>query len=250
MAAPTVTAPILTGAPRPVRVALTTPHAIYLATDDADTPALCLADPIAVRVPCALVLGGPLPALDTAAGQVGQGVLTLGSHTFRVARWWRPPRPRRVTAAARAALRSRVPATSTRLDPETLIGRGPGLTPLGDDILAGALVTLAALDSPEFGPLAGRVRAGAPGRTTFVSQALLHHATRGECIPELAALLTATDPEPALDTLLRVGGTSGTGLARGALAALSPDTVPSGAATSGTGRPGGSVLSGRWEASA
>jgi hypothetical protein len=234
MAAPTASAPALTGAPRPVRVALTTPHAIYLATDDPDTPALCLADPVAVRVPCALVLAGRLPTLDAAFGQVGHGVLTVGSHTFRVARWWRAPRPRGVTAAARAALRSRVPAEPTPLAPETLIGRGPGLTPLGDDILAGALVTLAALDSPAFGALAARVRAVAPGRTTFVSQALLHHATRGECIPELAALLTAADPHPALDELLAVGGSSGTGLARGALAALSEAPVRAGAGAEAT----------------
>jgi hypothetical protein len=188
---------------------------------------VCLADPVAVRVPCALILDRPLPRLDAATGQIGHGTVTVGSFAATVGRWWRPPRPRGVTAAARAALQSRVPAFDAPLDPETLIGRGPGLTPLGDDILSGALVTYAALGSPAFGPLAARVRRHTPGRTTFVSEALLHHAIRGECIPELHALLTAGDPDPALDALLAVGDTSGTGLAQGALAALvSEEAVP------------------------
>jgi hypothetical protein len=100
-----------------------------------------------------------------------------------------------------------------------LLGRGPGLTPLGDDMLAGVLVTLGALGAPAFGRLGAAVRALAPGRTTLVSAALLRHAVRGECVPELAALLTG-DPGGAAGTaLLRVGATSGTGLAAGVLAA-------------------------------
>lgn len=222
MAASSVTASLLTGPRRPVELVAATAQAAYLATGDPDLPALCLCADTAVRVPCALVLGGPLPALDAASGHVGAGTLTLGSFTAHVARWWRPPRPRGVTAAALAALRFRVPAEPDPLDVAHLLGRGPGLTPLGDDILAGALVTLHALGSPRFTPLAAAVRATAPGRTTFVSEALLHHAARGECVPELNAVLTGTDPGPAVEALLRVGASSGAGLARGVLAAVAP----------------------------
>jgi hypothetical protein len=97
-----------------------------------------------------------------------------------------------------------------------LLGRGPGLTPLGDDLLAGLLVTLSACGSAAFEPAAAAVRAHAPARTTFVSAALLHHAARGECVPELAAFL---DGGP-VEALLRVGDTSGAGLAHGVLAGL------------------------------
>jgi hypothetical protein len=102
-----------------------------------------------------------------------------------------------------------------------LLGRGPGLTPLGDDVLAGLLVTLVALGAPASHRLAATVGAHAPARTTFVSAALLHHAARGECVPELAAVLDGG----GVDALLRVGHASGAGLLRGvhaALAATSP----------------------------
>ncbi len=74
-----------------------------------------------------------------------------------------------------------------------LLGRGPGLTPSGDDLLAGYLAGSAA-----FGLDAAALRqaiAGlASGRTTALSAALLWHAARGECIDELvglAAVLTS-----------------------------------------------------------
>jgi len=105
---------------------------------------------------------------------------------------------------------------------DALVGRGPGLTPLGDDLLAGALVALRALGSPRAEPLAAAVTELAP-RTTVVSAALLRHAARGECVPELAAVL-APDPG-AVDGLLGVGHSSGTGLAAGVLAALTAHGV-------------------------
>jgi hypothetical protein len=236
LAASAAVAALVTGPRRPVEVVAATPQAIYLATGDPKLPALCLATPDAVRVPCALVT--PVLPGDAADGTVGLGALVLGSFTGRVARWWRPPRPRGLTAARLRAvavqLASRVPvkpdpaAEAAREDlirglttggPLTgpvhrLLGRGPGLTPLGDDVLAGALVTLGALGDPGFARLGAVVDALAPARTTFVSAALLRHAARGECVPELAAVLDGGSP----DALLRVGHTSGAGLALGVLA--------------------------------
>jgi hypothetical protein len=105
-----------------------------------------------------------------------------------------------------------------------LLGRGPGLTPTGDDVLAGALVCLSALGAPAAGPLAAAVNAAAPGATTTVSAALLRHATRGECIPQLADLLAAMAAGPAqpraAGALLAVGHCSGAGLLHGVLVAL------------------------------
>ena len=67
--------------------------------------------------------------------------------------------------------------------------------------------------------LASEVDALAPTRTTFVSAALLKHAGRGECVPELAAVLAAPSRE-TFDALLRVGHSSGRGLALGVFTAL------------------------------
>jgi hypothetical protein len=245
LAASAAVTALVTGPRRPVEVVAATARAIYLATGDPELPALCLATPDAVRVPCALVT--PVLPDGSTHGTVGDGTLVLGSYTGRVARWWRPPRPRGLTAARLRAvavqLASRVPV---KLDPAAeaaredlargvcsrnlircLLGRGPGLTPLGDDVLAGALVTLAALGDPGFAPLAAEVDALAPTRTTFVSAALLRHAARGECVPELAAVLSGDPP----DALLRVGHTSGAGMAMGILTVHDrhsfPEVVPS-----------------------
>jgi hypothetical protein len=104
-----------------------------------------------------------------------------------------------------------------------LLGSGPGLTPSGDDVLAGFLAGAAA-----FGLNAAALREAtavlAPARTTALSAALLWHAARGECIDELAAVaavLTSqgrNGPEQAgraISRLLSVGHTSGAALALG-----------------------------------
>jgi Protein of unknown function (DUF2877) len=219
MAASTALSAVLTGPPRPVTVVGSTARAWYLRADG--LPAFCLATPDAVRVPCALLVPA-LPAVPDTTGTVGDGSLRLGCAEYKVARWWRPPRPRGLSAATLAAvavtLASRVPAPPP-LAVDRLLGAGPGLTPYGDDVLAGALVTLAATGSPRRRPLARRVRALAPTRTTAVSAALLWHAARGECVPELADLLAAPDDGARADALLRVGHSSGAGLAQGVLAA-------------------------------
>lgn len=252
MAASAAVAPLLTGPPQRVEVAAVTSQAVYLTARGAG---LCLATPAAVRLPCALVMRR-LPVLAVgASGTVGRGGLTVGGWSGRVGRWWRPGRPTGLATAsparlaelagvlaARTAVLDRwmdmpnlVPALAHALSgrgpgptpPEddlvpALVGRGPGLTPLGDDLLAGALVTLRALGSPRAEPLAAAVIELAP-RTTVVSAILLRHAARGECGPELAAVL-APDPD-AVDGLLGVGHSSGTGLAGGVLAALTAHGV-------------------------
>jgi hypothetical protein len=88
-------------------------------------------------------------------------------------------------------------------DPIALAGRGPGLTPAGDDLLAGyaaGLVLFAGrVDEAQ------RIVESAVPRTTLLSATLLRHAARGE-LPEPAhALLEDGDPWP----LLGFGHTSG-----------------------------------------
>ena len=108
-----------------------------------------------------------------------------------------------------------------------LLGSGPGLTPSGDDMLAGFLVGAAA-----FGIDAAALREAtavlAPARTTALSAALLWHAARGECIDELASLAVVLTSQGrcrpdeagrAVSRLLSVGHTSGAALALGLVTA-------------------------------
>jgi hypothetical protein len=103
-----------------------------------------------------------------------------------------------------------------------LLGRGPGLTPSGDDLVAGFLVGAHAfgLDVPD---LRRAMLERAAARTTALSAALLWHAARGECIgqvADLAAVLTGCGAAgPAAARLLAVGHTSGAALAQGLLLA-------------------------------
>ena len=247
----------LVGPSRPATVVAATPHAMYLAIDDADETMVCVASAEAVRVPCAVILESRALPPQVPAGTiatVGKGNLTVAGVSFRVTRWWRPPRPRglgamapaRVAAAVRwltgrvadpldgqgrTAVADLVQALKMGSSPDAavarLLGRGPGLTPTGDDVLAGALVSLNALGAPAAGSLGAAVAASAPDATTTVSVALLRHAARGECIPQLADLLEAvahgTDSGAAsllpraAGALLAVGHCSGAGLLHGVL---------------------------------
>jgi hypothetical protein len=231
VAAAVSVAPAMLGPRRLATVAAVTDHAVYLITENPDSPAICVITPSAVRVPCALVLGAGAPVPGVRVGDVGLaggGELVLGGVAYQPARWWRPSRPRISTPppavfppplhadtwAAVAGLAYALANGAPLAQPVTaLLGRGPGLTPLGDDVLAGALVALVAAGSPTAPRLAAAVLNEAFRRTTFVSAALLWHAARGECVPELAAALAGT-PDAA-EALLRIGHSSGVGLAHG-----------------------------------
>src|SRR6266508_1549276 len=243
VAASASVAPLLTGPLRPVELVGATSTAAYFTTGDPARPILCLVTVDAVRLPCALVLG---PGRDVGAvaptGMVGGGGLRTGALRVSIGRWWRPPRPRglgplpalhlgvrdpldRTGRAAVTVLVAALGAGEPLAGPVAhLLGRGPGLTPVGDDVLAGLLVTLVGMGAPAAFRLGAAVRAAAPGRTTAVSAALLTHAARGECVPELARLLYAARDgdrlDAAVESLLRVGHTSGAGLAHGVLAAV------------------------------
>ncbi|NUR09527.1 MAG: DUF2877 domain-containing protein [Nocardioidaceae bacterium] len=184
-----------------------TPVSVHFDTGRDDVPVLCVATPRAVRLPNA-VLVAHLPD-DPPAG-------------FRVTRWWRPARPRGVVA----------PVRTLAVEPSSLIGAGPGLTPRGDDVLAGALVAAYAVGHTQRDRLVEDTRTALRTRTTTaVSRGLLTHALDGWAVPELAAYVVALgvgDPGSALERLLGVGHTSGAALAEGVH--LVVDREPAGAA--------------------
>lgn len=113
--------------------------------------------------------------------------------------------------------------------PTVLLGRGPGATPSGDDVLSG---TLLALDRVSSGPQHRRVRAAgerlvaaAGERTTTVSTALLAQAARGRAGGRIDAALdallgiddTAHELGPVIEGAAQVGHTSGVDLLVGVL---------------------------------
>ncbi len=242
-AASTAVADVLDGAERVGHVVAAFRTAVHMATGEPNVPLVCLATADAVRLPFNLVVG-MLPA--AAVGDravIGAGRIAVGGVEVRPARWWKPARPRLRDlghARRRAASLPLDPAepvgavlasaaSLTELAP-ALLGLGPGLTPAGDDVLAGALVALRACGDPAGDTLAAAVATlDPPTRTTAVSAALLIHAFRGECVPELASLLAALDGRAdlsrALNALLAVGGTTGRALAVGVRLALLGDAT-------------------------
>lgn len=131
---------------------------------------------------------------------VGNGELQTATATITCGRLWDSrPHPRvQLSLSPRPHLRlGRLP------------GRGPGLTPLGDDILVGylAAAAFAGADSDSLAVEADRVGR----RTTGLSRTLLRLAAWGH-LPEAAhRLLEEGDLNPLLD----FGATSGKGIAVG-----------------------------------
>jgi hypothetical protein len=201
-----------------------------------------------VRLPIAVVSADPLPdsSLDDDI-VVGGGVLRVGAHVWHPLRWFDPrPRilrtvrplvladvarllqtlnesdlgldPRRAWAAAEAlALGDCEPANE-------LLGAGPGLTPAGDDVVAGALAACALSGGGPSPDVVRRLLSRARQATTALSAALLWCAAVGQVVPQAAGFLRALSGDagvqPALGRLRAVGSTSGTALALGLTAAL------------------------------
>jgi hypothetical protein len=262
-------APLLRGPRRPVRTLGTFRAAVYLGHDDG---VLTLVTSDGVVHPNAIVVGAAAADAPFAGlrphvrGTVGEGRIDLPGLEVRVARW-RDPRPRlgevdveRLRDTVDGARRQLVatqgadPASEVQLaalaaavadaigarDEDAavaaarrLLGRGPGLTPAGDDVLAGLVATTVTL-APA---VRGGIRAGlvataetvgdriaglARDATTAVSAALLHHAARGEVATPAGEVLHALtgrgDLGTAITALLAVGSTSGRDLAIGILA--------------------------------
>lgn len=214
---------------------------VHYETASSCLPVLSVCLPAAVMLPNALVTerlpwSGPTT--------IGDGFLTAPGGAWHVARWWLPPRPRGLRPP---------PVDVSRLTPEhwpslcwgvgwprpsydglvpaKLIGAGAGLTPTGDDVLAGALVAAHATADPRLNDWRRSILdLLTMQRTTAVSRAMLHYALDGYATPELADYLHAVcDGGPdsstrALDratvSLLSVGHSSGAALMTGVLHTL------------------------------
>lgn len=147
------------------------------------------------------------------------------------------PMARALSERARALLAALAARDPQRLEAaaDRLVGLGDGLTPAGDDLLAGLALALAlprgdhglgarercALDS-----LAAAVTAGAE-RTGTISLAHLRHALAGRCrerVAQFLAAICAGGPTEISDTargILSIGHSSGGDIASGILAGFS-----------------------------
>jgi hypothetical protein len=241
---------LIIGPVRPVDVLGRFATALYVRLPGGEVIALLSLD--AVRLPIGLILPissreFPLTYLSGPA-VVGSGAVRIGSWSCRVSRLVSLRAPAALTPDRHACEHLRhllaqfqsadvdLRLPDVLLDdahaPEVaadlvrrLLGVGPGLTPAGDDVLAGLLVGLWS-----FGQRAELLRlavlAGLAAGTTDLSAALLRCAARGESIPQVNQLLQAMSAsawqsrlDHAMYELVRVGHTSGTALATGVLAA-------------------------------
>ncbi|MBB6548133.1 DUF2877 domain-containing protein [Nonomuraea rubra] len=251
-AASTSVRPVLETQRRPARVLAAFPAGVYLEVrTDLEPSVIAVITGEATRLPNSVLLAGPLPHLTVGDdASVGDRLIELGPLSLNVRRWWDPAPPLGRLDPAR--LEDQLPA-----DPpgaglagngavamlasscakgwllgavtaaEQLVGLGPGLTPSGDDVLAGLLVTLRRLGTAAAcekavwlaGWLAATVTFDARTRTTPISATLLHCAARGEASPEVTGVLRGVAGrqalEPALRRLHRLGHTSGADLAQG-----------------------------------
>src|SRR3954463_9980224 len=207
--------------------------------------------------------GRPLVALPTGApAEVGGGRIVVGAPGGSAAAWWNPrPRlphsrpallpegvrqlrnalygegvphsaftlpglptgPGGPPAALRGAVR-RADLDAALRTATRLIGLGPGLTPAGDDIMAGTIAGLVLLGHPAAERFAAGVYALAAGRTTELSRALLRHAAAGRVSGEYASVLHGLVGErplaPAVAGLLATCSTSGRAMALGLCTAI------------------------------
>lgn len=117
-----------------------------------------------------------------------------------------------------------------RADPAAvsgLLGVGPGVSPLGDDTLAGFLSTGIAIRHPRLVEVRSAVALNAFERTSILAATLLACAARGEAVPEFRSLIrgvASLNPDmvsQSLDLMLEVGGHSGAGFVVGAMHAFS-----------------------------
>ncbi len=216
------------------------PTAVYLQLPASEV-VLAVLSADAVRLPIGLVLAEHSSRLSLACiteARLQRGELVLPGLRVRAGTTWSAAlgsvgRPRRSPArpdASRiglpAALLATLGTAAAAAVPD-LIGRGPGLTPAGDDLLCGLLAGCVLFDvaADDVAQAVLDTLASRPRATTSLSRALLHRAVAGEGIPQLSSLAEAlcstseVRVAPAWDALCAVGHSSGTALGLGLLAA-------------------------------
>lgn len=236
-APPRVRAHLRQAADGPVPVLHRGPDAVYV-----DVAGRCVGvvGPRATAVPCALRSRSDDLSGAGGTAHLRAGVLHLDGVPLGIGRIADPRVPALPDLPARAetdAAPVRPPAPVAAYlgslgpdlspaDVDRVIGRGDGLTPLGDDVVCGWLAVhrAAGRHTPE---VDAAVRA-ALARTTLLSATLLDCALHGEVLPAFAAYVAAVGTPAEAEraaALAAVGHTSGAGMlygARLALSALSP----------------------------
>lgn len=188
---------------------------LWLALDGQAVTIQCLPTDSPAALPTSIFLPPPLTGLADDLN-LQNGRLHLATDEIQVRRWWQP---RRAIARARAHW----PQTArSRPQVQKLLGRGMGLTPEGDDLLAGWLVAARSLHHEQFETVRDQVLSAAPARTSAFSAALLLHAAEGYGVAPLIDYVDALAQSPLGDStaakraaLTGVGHTSGRALALG-----------------------------------
>ncbi len=265
--------PLLAGRIVDLHVAARFPAATYLADPRTGRVLLVVVTADGIALPNAVVLAsrvGDRPfarVRDHDVVQVGENRLLGPWSPIVVARWW-SPRPV-LPSVSPGGLQTSLDAADAEIDRQAdalppdladrfhdlttavsagdvngavaavdrLVGFGTGLTPSGDDLLAGFVAAVclltpvldadrhAAVLPPAVSAVATRMVDRGDTMTTAISAALLRHAAVGEVCAPAGALLRTLTGRPALTgtdgavaRLLRVGATSGRDLAVGLLA--------------------------------
>jgi hypothetical protein len=216
----------------------------------------------APRGPLHLRVAG-LPAVEPGSPvRVGPGSLRIGDHCYQLdVPTWSPRLPPAASLAqARGTARSWLPDLGPALDvgsaaparlpadadaalrrgdlsafAATVGGRGPGLTPAGDDVLAGVLLVARAGGSRWPTSRRTRRRCVRRARTNDIASAFLACAAEGRCIEPAHDLLTglanadSRAVASAVQELGRFGSSSGAALTLGVRAALLELPMPAGA---------------------
>jgi hypothetical protein len=212
-----------------------------------DEYVLALSGPGTARAPNGVITASPDLLVQVMSGcTVGNGQLETADLEVGISRWW-DPRPVLGTVSSRtlAGTARRLMAlvggdheslTSVKTPEEAVasalggLGKGPGLTPEGDDLVVGLLAGLRLLGTAAAAgqalallDAAAPAVATAPASTTALSATLIRHGWRGEVAAPLGALFQALTGsgslEEAVSELGRLGATSGMAMGRGALAA-------------------------------
>jgi hypothetical protein len=202
--------------------------ALYL---DAGDAVMAVLGRRAVQLPCSVLLQERSVARlapDDRRVCAGNGELrwhsSRGEVVVRVVRRWTSARVSPVAPYAARVAELTAAVDVPAIDAASLLGRGPGLTPSGDDVLAGYLLARRAFGAPA-DALSAEILHAAPVRTTALSRTLLRLAAEGWCIPQVADLISSLGrPRPApaeVRRLLAVGSSSGAALAGGIAAAAS-----------------------------
>ena len=220
-------------------------HAAWIGVDD---EVLVLSDREAVRLPNALELAveelGRWIQPDDAVS-IGGGIIAIGRLAVVPRRWFdpRPVLPPIDTKALAGRLKelekhsglesdTRLVSALVNHDVESvlklcrsMLGKGEGLTPEGDDLLAGAFAAYILLapaldaDTAWLRGIAEEIADLAGSRTTSFSAALVRHALEGGVAAPFASVLrslaSGADLLSTTERLLDVGHTSGEFLTRG-----------------------------------